>query len=514
MPARDSWDAIVVGSGIGGLACAAALAKSGCAVLVVEQHHAAGGLTQTFSRDGFQWDVGLHYLGEMGPGGEAHAILDWLSDGGITFASLGPVYDTFYFPEGFEICFARPQAALQLELKQKFPQSSEDIDTFFAAMVEAEQAGKALMATRAMPAALANIYSLWHRRGIQKWWGRSSAQVLEELIGDPKLRAVLLAQKGDYGGTEASQISFGLSAMIMRHYFNGAYYPVGGAKVFAQTLVPVIEQAGGAVRLNAKVHEFLVESSAVVGVRLDDGATLRGAQVFSDVGARNTVGLLPGALRDGRWQREVLSFAPSVCHVALYLGLEGDIHASGASASNHWFYEAWDINAGVWQNPADEPSPPGLFVSFPSLKDPAHDPGQKKRHTAEILAMVRWDSFARWKRSALHKRPQDYREFKAAVEQNLLAQFARHFPALAPMIVVHELSTPLTTLAYTGAQQGASLGLEVSPRRFLSDSLRIATPIPGLHLTGQDVISPGVTGAMMGGVLAAATISPRVYTHL
>ena len=514
MAPRDSWDAIVIGSGIGGLACAAALAKSGHAVLVLDQHHVAGGLTQTFAREGFRWDVGLHYLGEMGPEGEAYPILDWLAGGAVQFASLGPVYDTFHFPEGFEISFARPQTALQAELKERFPRSVEDIDTFFAAVGEAQNAGRALMTTRVMPGPLAGVYGLWHRRAIQRWWGRSSAEVLEELVRDPKLRAVLLAQKLDYGGTRPDQISFGVSAMIMRHYFNGAYYPIGGAKAFADALVPAIEQAGGAIRLGARVQQIKLEGGVVVGVQLGDGATVRAPHVFSDAGARNTVGLLPDNLREGDWAREILSLAPSVGYVALYLGLEGDIRACGASASNHWFYENWDMNAGIWQNPANEPTAPGLFVSFPSLKDPSHDPGDKQRHTAEILAMVSWDSFASWSDSTLGQRPQEYVTFKTAIEKNLLAQFARHFPALAPMVVVHESSTPLTTLSYTGAPQGASLGLEVSPRRFLSNSLRAATPLQGLYLTGQDVVSPGITGAMMGGVLAAATVSPRVFSHL
>jgi all-trans-retinol 13,14-reductase len=450
----------------------------------------------------------------MGPEGEAHPILDWLTGGAIRFASLGPVYDTFHFPEGFEISFAKPQSALQAELKEKFPRSVEDIDTFFAAVSEAQDAGRALMTQRVLPGPLAGVYGLWHRRAIQRWWGRSSAQVLEELVRDPKLRAVLLAQKGDYGGTQAEQISFGLSAMIMRHYFNGAYYPIGGARVFAESLVPVIEQAAGAVRLGMKVQRIVVDGITAVGVQLNDGTTLRAPHVFSDAGARNTVGLLPEDLRDSQWAREILSFAPSVGHVALYLGLEGDIRACGASASNHWFYETWDVNTGVWQDPVRVPTPPGLFVSFPSLKDSSHDPGDRQRHTSEILATVSWEPFARWSDSVVGQRPQEYATFKAAIEQHLLAQFARHFPALAPMVVVRELSTPLTTLAYTGAPQGASLGLEVGPRRFLSNSLRAATPVRGLYLTGQDVITPGITGAMMGGVLAAATVSPRVFTHL
>ena len=511
---RDSWDAIVVGSGIGGLACAAALARTGYAVMVVEQHYVAGGLTQTFHRSGFRWDVGVHYLGEMGPEGEGHAILNWLAGGAIKFASLGTVYDTVHFPGNFVVQFARPQAALKLELEEKFPGLSKDIAAFFAALADADRAGRAIFTQRAMPSLLAKVHGMWHQREIGKWWGRTSAEVLDELVSDPKLRAVLLAQRANYGGTTATEMSFGVHALIMRHYFNGAYYPVGGAKVFADALIPVIEQAGGAIRLKAKVGEFLVENGAIVGVRLEDGTQIRAPRVFSDAGARNSVDLLPAEMRNSEWAREILSFAPSVCHVGLYLGLEGDIRANGASASNHWFHETWEINSGVWQDPMAEPSAPGLFISFPSLKDPAHDPGDKQRHTAEIVATTSWDAFAQWRDSTHRNRPQDYTSFKSAIESKLLAQFARYFPALAPMVVARELSTPLTTSSFIGSQQGAIYGLEVSPRRFLSESLRAKTPIPGLFFTGQDVVTPGVTGAMMGGVLAAAALELRIYPHL
>ena len=481
---------------------------------VLEQHHVAGGLTQTFSRDGFRWDVGVHYLGETGPGGEARALLDWLTGGAVHFNSLGAVYDTIHFPGNFVVQFARPQAALELELKERFPASSSDIDAFLAAIAEAVHAGTALFTQRAMPGLLAKVHGLRHRSEIRHWWGRSCAEVLNQLVGDPKLRALLLAQKSNYGGVAASEISFGVHALVMRHYFNGAYYPVGGAEAFAKALLPVIEEAGGEIRLRAKVRELMVENALIVGARLEDDTELRAQRVFCDVGARNAVGLLPAAMRDGEWAREMQSFAPSVCHVALYLGLEGDIRANGAGPSNHWFHESWDIEEGVWRNPAEDPAPPQLFVSFPSLKDPAHDPGERQRHTAEIVTMTSWEPFSRWSDSTLHHRPQAYTDFKATLERNLSAQFARHFPALAPLVVAQELSTPLTTASFIGAQQGAIYGLEVSPRRFLSDGLRPKTPISGLFLTGQDVVTPGITGAMMGGVLAAATLEPRVYSHL
>ena len=237
--------------------------------------------------------------------------------------------------------------------------------------------------------------------------------------------------------------------------------------------------------------------------------------VFSDAGARNTVmHLLPPALRDTAWVREIASFQPSACHVQLYLGLEGDIRASGATPSNHWFHESWDLGDALWRDPEHDAVPPALFVSFPSLKDIAPHTPTPAKHTAEIVAWTDWAVFAPWEDSRVGHRPPDYAALKRVIEERLLAQFARHFPALAPMIVAREVSTPLTSAAFTGAVRGGVYGLEASPRRFFSDSLRARTPVPGLFLTGQDVTSAGITGAMMGGVIAAAALEPRIMGHV
>ncbi|MFP4896567.1 phytoene desaturase family protein [Paraburkholderia sp. EG304] len=506
-------EAIVIGSGIGGLACAAALARCGRVVLVLEQQHTAGGLTQSFSRYGFQWDVGLHYLGEMGPNGQARSVVDWLTGNSITFASLSDVYDVVHFPDDFTVNFARPKPALELELKSKFPHSASEIDTFFNALAEAVHAGRSLFTRRALAGFFGNVYGIWHEQEIRKWWGRSSADVVKDLISDPRLRAVLFAQRGDYGGMEPSRTSFGMLAVVMSHYLNGGYYPIGGAKVFAETLIPVVEEAGGMVRLNAKVRALHVQNNAATAVELNDGTLLYAPAIYSDIGARNTVGLLPSDLRETAWAKEILSFSPSVCHVTLYLGLTGDIRAHGASGANHWFHETWDAGSGVWQGPA-EASAPVLFVSFPSLKDPAHARDDKQRHTAEVVTIINWDLFARWDGTMVQQRPQEYDELKATLARSLLAQFTSHFPELAPMVTFHEVSTPLTMSSYTGAQQGASYGLEVSSRRFLSKALNIRTPISRLFLTGQDVTSPGVTAALMAGVLSAASIEHEVFDRL
>src|ERR1700676_3560646 len=157
------FDAIVIGSGIGGLACACALTRSGLKVLVLEKHFAAGGLTQTFSRKGFTWAVGLHYLGDMGEGGSARKIIDWLSGGAIRFVPSGPVYDTVHLPGGFEFQFARPQAALVAELKERFPASGTEIDAYFEAVEDAVRAGRSIFGQRAMPSLLGKTSRFLHR---------------------------------------------------------------------------------------------------------------------------------------------------------------------------------------------------------------------------------------------------------------------------------------------------------------------------------------------------------------
>jgi len=364
-----------------------------------------------------------------------------------------------------------------------------------------------------LPRPLAWIYSLWAGGNIRKWWGRTINEVLGEMISDQRLRSVLTARWGDHGGMPAEG-SFAMHAMIMNHYLKGAFYPVGGPSTFADTLIPIIKKAGGDVRVKSPAKDILVTSDKATGVRLEDSNEYHAKRVVSAIGARDTVQkLLPAYVRDTAWAQEILSFKPSSSHLCLYLGFEGDIRKAGATSANHWVYETWDTNSAVWNDPAATDAP-GLFVSFPSLKDPVHEAGEKKKHTGEVVTLINWELFSKWEKSRRGDRPEDYRELKRLIEDKMLAQFKRYFPEIAPLITYHELSTPITMVHFVRRQQGSSYGLDVTPRRFLSRSLHVRTPIKGLYLAGQDVVTPGIAGAMMGGVLAAAAIDPRIFRQL
>ena len=504
-PSTSEFDVIVIGSGMGGMTTAAALSRLDHKVLLLEQAQTIGGLTHSFSRDGFSWDVGLHYCGSFGHNQFAGRILDWLSGGTIEFHSVGTVYDTLHFPDGFEISVGRPAAAYKMELKDQFPDNAAEIDAYFAALLSAEKVSKMIGALHTMPEPLRSVYFWWNKRKILHWCSRTTSEVIEELISNPKLAAVLSAQWGTYGG-KPTEASFAVHALIMGHYLEGAAYPVGGGAAIARGLVPVIEAAGGSARAGTPVSEILLENGNAVGVRTHSGEVIKAPFIVSAIGAGETVKhLLPEAIREQHWAREIAAFKPSICHFDLFLGFEGDITQYGATRSNDWYYESWDINDAIWTVADGEPIPM-MFVSFASLKDPSHDPGPTNKHTGDMLVWADWSSVA----EVAAKGDEAWKAFKQNIEARMMESFAKKYPALAPLVVHHELGTPLATVSFTGHEKGAFYGIETTPRRMLSGALNARTPVPGLFMAGQDVMTPGIAGAFAGGLLGAAAIDPRV----
>ncbi len=509
----DEFDVIVIGSGMGGMTTAAALSRFDHKVLLLEQAQTIGGLTHSFSRNGFTWDVGLHYCGSFGSDQFAGKILDWLSGGTIEFHSVGTVYDMLHFPGKVEISIGRPADAYKMELKDRFPDSAAEIDAYFEAVLAAEEAAHMVGAERAMPDPFRSAHHWWNNRKIERWCGRTTRDVLGELISDPQLAAILSAQWGTYGG-KPEEASFAMHAIVMGHYLQGAAYPSGGASAIAKGLVPVIEASGGSARAGTPVRELIVEGGKAAGVVTSAGQEFRASSIVSAIGAGETVKhLLPKDLQDDDWAREVSTFKPSVCHFEVYVGFEGDITKHGATRANHWFYETWDTNNGIWNGGADDPIQT-MFVSFPSLKDPLHDPGPNQRHTADMMVLADWSAVAEFADGGAAAKPSEWAALKERIETQMLDFFAAKFPALVPLITYHELGTPLATAAFTGHNNGGFYGIEATPRRMLSEAFNVRTPLPGLFLSGQDVMSPGIAGALAGGMFGAAAIDPRVFQKL
>ena len=510
------WDAIVIGSGIGGLTAAAALARCDQRVLVLEQHFVLGGMTQTFERRGFRFGTGLHYIGGVGPqsgaAGSFGRLLGWLGDGSLQFAPLPAHFDTVRLrdpalPGGeFSFSFGAPESDNITRLKALFPDDAAALDRYAQDFRKATRAAMQAYPLHGLPKPAAAVMG-WVRGGALREAAQTTLADAVAGIGHPTLRQLLAARGGDYG-LPPQEAPLMLHATVIGSYTHGAWYPVGGPQRFAESLGATVRAAGGELRTSAAVAGIEMERGRACGVRLPSGAVERAPAIVSAMGAANTARALPREAAPG-WQAEIATFKPSGTYVALFLGFEGDIR-DATDGANHWIYETpAGPDALDWEDPTDTDAP-SLFVSFGSVNDPAHTGG----FTAELLAPCSWKVFERWKDSRLGERPEDYEATKAWIEDRLLAQFKRLFPALAGRVAFHELATPLSHAAYANAPRGAMYGLRMTPERLLDPALHVRTPVPGLFLGGQDVTSLGIQGAAMGGFMAAASIEPRLWKQM
>ena len=504
------WDYVVVGSGMGGLTAAAFLAELGKRVLLLEQHYVPGGFTHAFPRKGYEWDVGVHAVGEVTRHSLTGRLLHALSHGRLEWASLGKVYESFHFPDGVHIDFPDSPKQFRANLVAAFPDEEEAIDAYFAKVRQVGSTMRSYYLARTVPQRWARPVDWLLARDAQRFLEQSTAEVVHGLTDDPRLRTVLTAQFGYYGATP-SQGSFAMQALVAKHFMHGGYYPVGGSGQIARTLTATVAERGGWTRILADVEQILIENGRACGVRLVDGEEIRARRVVSAVGVAPTVErLLPSPWRDESWSRSVADLEAAPAHVCLYLGFKGDIGRAGASGANRWYYNTWDTERDAWQVPLEGEIPPAeiLYCSFPSMKDPHHDPGPERRHTGEVVTFVPWQLFEPWLGTKRGKRGAEYERLKGRIQESLLKQFFAQMPALEPMLDYAELSTPLSTDYFCRPNRGSIYGLKPTPERFKNPWLRPRSPIPGLFFAGSEVSTVGVVGAMMGGVLATVAAEP------
>ncbi len=505
----DRWDAIVIGSGIGGLSVAASMAKlADKRVLVLERHYTAGGFTHTFRRPGYEWDVGVHYIGDVSdPRGSARRIFDFITDGDLEWADMGDVYDRIILGES-SYDFVKGLESFRAQMHTYFPRDKDAINEYLEKIIATAKKAQLFFAEKALPPFMSTLFGGMMRRPIVNEALRTTREVLEEITQNQELIGVLTGQFGDYGLVPAKS-SFFIHAMVVSHYFRGAAYPVGGSARIAESILPVIESAGGEVVTNAEVTAILIEGGQAVGVRLLDGRELRAPTVISDAGAVNTFAhLLPGeAARATGFPSKVDAVGSSIAHLSLYVGLQGTTEDLQLEKTNLWVYRDHKHEENFARFQADLNAPlPLVYLSFPSAKDPDFDRRYPGHSTIEAITLGPYEAFKSWENTSWKKRGAQYDELKASLSERLLDTLYKHAPATRGKVEIAELSTPLTTRNFAAHPTGEIYGLQHTALRFEQRWLRPRTPIKGLYLTGADVASAGVVGALMGGMLCSSAV--------
>lgn len=466
--AEKPVDYIIVGSGLGGLTAASLLSAAGFRVLVLEQHDVAGGATHTFELDGYEWDVGFHYIGEN--------VGRWWSPLRKLFAVVAPDLEWSALDADYDF-------AVNEVTGQKIPISSDPKMKFetlarscgdYDANVEALRKYK-----RACTLAKGSAASLFLFKLLPRWayprralgwawdWGanRSAVDVMRRCGMSDELIGAATYLYGNYG-EGPGRAPFVTQALLETHFDGGGFFPRGGSSVLAKSLVSAIRRNGSAVFVRAPVDAVVVEGGAAVGVVCKGERLECSRGVISNAGAANTYErLVPkavgrpcvAALRETTSEEtseapRATACDPSVALAYVFVGLDGSDVELRLPACNYWCLRPggashWDHDramANISEAAAWGDAPPAaVFLSFGSSKDDSHAERHPGTATLQLLAPVNYAWFEKWETTKLENRGADYEALKAEIRDYLLEHYLyKHFPQTRGRVKTTEVATP------------------------------------------------------------------------
>lgn len=499
---KDTY--IIVGSGIGGLTTAVFLAKAGKKVVILEQHYTPGGFTHTFKRrGGYVWDVGVHYVGNMGEKSKLRGIFNYLSNNQLKWDSMGDPYDVAYIGDKrYE--YVAGVENFRNKFYEYFPNDKVAIDAYLKKLKASTLKSFLFFVQKVLPSPLRNIIGPLFRRLHAPIAKKTTYEVLHSLTDNKELIAALTAQCGNYG-LPPKQSSFAAHAIVINHFMEGGFYPRGGANAIPQTILKHLYELNVEVYIRAEVDQIITKKNQVSGLSIN-GKEYPCNNIISNAGAHNTFEKLLKGKHALKLRNGSAALHRSTAHFCLYIGLNKSDKVLKLPKYNIWWHASHDLDDNLGKNMSKTKELQFAYISFPSSKDSSWEKQHPDKSTIQIIGKTEFEHFKSYQATEWMHRGEAYNTLKKDFEVAALKILFKLYPHLEDAIVYTEVSSPLSTKKFSGYQEGEIYGVTHAPQRFVQSELIPRTKIKGLYLTGQDITLVGVGGAMSSGILTAITI--------
>jgi all-trans-retinol 13,14-reductase len=484
----DRYDAVIIGSGLGGLSCAAAFARQGFKPLVVEMHEKPGGYATTFHRPGgFVFDVSLHSTSVGERNGLHNLISGFPEITDVEFLPHPNLYRVMY-PD-YDIRVPQKDVAGYIKLlSSHFPEEQQGIQGLLDEMKGVTSDVGRLSSARGqldMSRFPADFPSLF--KCANKTWG----EMVDGWIKNPKLRTVVSTLWAYYGLPPSKLAALYYAMPTFGYLQQGGYYPRGRSQKISNALVKFIEDRGGKVLLNTRVAGILSKDHAAYGVKTTGGQELLGRVVISNANAYDTFHAL---VKEGDLLKEYLhqmdQFSVSLSSFQIFLGLKEDLVGKAGLRDTEIFVEPdYDIENSYLAALNANMDNCGYVVTLYDNIYKGYSP--ERKNTLTIMILQGYDHWKEYQPDYVKGKKAAYRAEKERMAEILIKKVERTLlPGLSSAIEVKEIGTPLTNIRYTGNYRGAIYGWDQTLNNSGQRRLPHTTPVKNLYLSGAWT-SPG-----------------------
>lgn len=495
--AKKTWyDTIVVGGGLAGLTCGAFLAKAGRSVLVLEKEPKPGGCCISFEKEGFTFDLGVHFILGAGPEGGVGKILRALGVANeVDFIKLDPLYRAV-FPD-FTLDVPSDWPAFQELLVKRFPDEASGLARLWDVMKELYDQMHSMPDELSFgdKARFPLNYTL-----LANFSNKAFQAMLDESLRDPRLKAAVSSLWLFLGCPPSRASALSMSGLLAACFLEKAYYPRGGSGKLPQALVSALSKHGGELVTGTEVAGILVKGGRACGVELPDGDRLGAFFVVSASDARRTFKDLVGErYLPPRFVKKINAMRPSPSVCEAYLGISLSPEETQGLSHQVFSYDSYDMDEAYKKMLSGDAQAPVSFA-LPSLHDPGLAP---PGHGALTLLTYRpFDLVPDWPRE------------QARIEREMIAGAEKTLPGLAGKIKIRDFATPRTLELRTHGFSGGPYGWDCFPDQVGIHRLQPLTPIQNLILAGHWT-NPGggVANAMVSGLLASKKVLRRYECH-